>query len=128
MKRGWFKRLLDWMRGGAERPSHVYSMAGWVRRADGVYLSPDEKHRIYRRGKVWYRETRQYDGEWVTAVESVVPYPTLRAAIKQERTPEPPLLNGFCYCLQPTEQKDGFCVQCGKAFSPTAVETKGERC
>jgi hypothetical protein len=54
-----------------------------------------------------------------------VPYPSLRAAIAQEKPAELPLLRGFCYCLQPTEQKDGFCVSCGKAFSPAAVETKG---
>ena len=78
------KRLLEriklWWNGTPVqvRPERVYSIAGWVRGADGDYWKGVS--RIIRRGRAWVRI------ETIGGVEET--YPTLHAAIKQEM-PEP---------------------------------------
>jgi hypothetical protein len=69
----WFKRLFR------KHHGHAYSIQGWVRGADGVYVhtatagahpNPDT---IFRAGGVWVRQT---------IGEGSVKYPSLRAAIE----------------------------------------------
>ena len=76
MKR-WFNGIREWLRKkmfGGRRETRAYSISGWVRSADGTYRNGESK--IYREGHTWYREDPD------AAYER---YPTLHAAIKQER-------------------------------------------
>jgi hypothetical protein len=62
-------------------------MAGWVRAEDGIYRNGTEE--IFRRGRTWVRVKGGFPDEYTEEC-----YPTLHAAIKQERIePEAPLLD-----------------------------------
>ena len=95
LKRGWLKGVLEaarkevkkwpaWMRGTRSR---AYSIAGWKRDKEGFYRNGESM--IFQRGRAWIRQDLAAGAGNVPVDES---YPTLRAAIKQEKPPAPPLL------------------------------------
>ena len=78
------------------KPERVYSIAGWVRDQHGLYCNGGST--IHRQGRSWIRRNPDLQvgetGGIVLNGYTEESYPTLHAAIKQERTePETPLLD-----------------------------------
>jgi hypothetical protein len=103
-------------------PAHGYSISGWTRAANGVYRnSSDPACSIFRNGRTWYRETPILTPGGGVELRAI-PYPSLRAAIREERpTPGPATLfdeaaKAAKEPLFPCQhgEKVGLCLRCNE--------------